>query len=220
VYAWPGREVAKQLRLWPTLDKVIEQACASDVFGAGFLLGSLARGEGDDYSDIDLMLLVRDGCWDDAWSHRLAFSGDALYRWDETEPSIEKAKHAWLTRDFVLVECTFTTATGAHPLADPFVVVKGDESDATRLPRLPPFTRERLQEIVDDLAAKGKANEVQSRYGDLVAALRRTRAPSVGAVCTSHVTHRVPARVAADSRSPDERGTPLHHIERSLIGEG
>ena len=71
-----------------------------------------------------------------------------------------------------MVECRFTTALGARPLADPFFVIAGDSAAAHRLPRLPPFTRERLQEIVDDLARQGKTNDVQGRYGDLVAALR------------------------------------------------
>lgn len=168
---WLGRDAASQLRLWPVLDDLVARLSSNSAYDAALLLGSLARGEGDDYSDIDLMLVVGDGRWDDAWPHRRELSGDALYAWDEFEAT-EKTKHAWLTREFVMVECSFTTTLGAHPLADPFVVIAGDPAAADRLPRLPPFTRERLQEIVDDLARQGKTNHVQGRYGDLVAALR------------------------------------------------
>ena len=54
---WPGREAASRLRLWPVLDDLIAKLSANPAYDAALLLGSLARGEGDDYSDIDLMLV-------------------------------------------------------------------------------------------------------------------------------------------------------------------
>jgi nucleotidyltransferase-like protein len=86
-------------------------------------LGSLARGEADEFSDIDLLLTIRDGDWERAWSRRHTLSAGALYVWDEEETGRELGKHGWLTRDFVLVECPHTTRAGAHRLAEPFVVI-------------------------------------------------------------------------------------------------
>lgn len=152
--------------------RLVEEVEAFDAYEAAILLGSLARGEADEFSDIDLLLLVRDGRFDEAWRRRHRLSGDALYVWDERPEQIEIAKHAFLTRDFVLVECPHTTSAGGHRLADPFVVIAGDPDAAQRLPRRPPIQREELQAYVDQRDAEGRSNRVQRRYDDLVSALR------------------------------------------------
>src|SRR6266568_1997005 len=109
MHEWPGREAASRLRLWPVLEELIRRVEASDEF-----------------SDVDLLLVVRDDCWQQAWAKRHRLSSNALYVWDELAPGRELAKHAWLTRDFVLVECPHTTRAGGHRLADPFVVIAGN----------------------------------------------------------------------------------------------
>ena len=177
MHRWAGYDAAARLRLWPVLAGLAEEVERCDAYEAAILLGSLARGEGDEVSDVDLLLVVRDGSWEEAWSRRSRLSAGALYVWDERpEPDREMAKHAWLTRDFVLVECPHTTRAGAHVLADPFVVVAGDPAAAEALPRRPPIPRQELQEHVDRRVAEGTANEVQQRYDDLARALRRARA--------------------------------------------
>ena len=171
---WAGREAGSRLRQWPVLAGLVERVERVDVYEAAILVGSFARGEADEFSDVDLLVVVRDGRWDDAWSRRGELSAGALYAWDDRpEPERELAKHGWLTRDFVLVECPHTTRTGAHVLADPFVVVAGDPEAADALPRRSPIARAELQEYVDQRVAAGTANDVQQRYDDLVRALRR-----------------------------------------------
>jgi len=107
------REAASRLRLWPVLEEMIRRVEASDDYEAAVLLGSLARGEGDEFSDVDLLLVVRDDCWQQAWAKRHRLSSNALYVWDELAPGRELAKHAWLTRDFVFVECRIPLAPAA-----------------------------------------------------------------------------------------------------------
>jgi predicted nucleotidyltransferase len=176
VHHWPGHDAASRLRVWPALVELVERIEASDVYEAGILVGSLARGEADDFSDIDFLVLIRDDRWEEAWSRRDRLSAEALYVWDEPpEDGREIAKRGWLTRDFVLVECPHSTRAGGHRLADPFAVIAGDPKAAYALPRRPPIAREELQAYVDQLDREGKGNDVQRRYDDLVRALRRNR---------------------------------------------
>jgi predicted nucleotidyltransferase len=172
MHEWPAREAASRLRLWPELEELIRRVDESDDYEAAVLLGSLARGEGDEFSDIDLLLVVRDDCWQQAWAKRHRLSSNALYVWDELAPGRELAKHAWLTRDFVLVECPHTTRAGGHRLADPFVVIAGNPAATNMLPRRSVISGEELQQHVDERDAAGTSNEVQRRYDDLVRALR------------------------------------------------
>jgi predicted nucleotidyltransferase len=172
---WPSRRAAEQLRQWPVLEELIGRLEADGAFEAAILLGSLARGESDAMSDVDLLVVVRDGLFEDAWSRRETFSTGALYRWDETEPGREVAKHAWLSAGFVLVELPMTTRAGGNALADPFVVIWGDPAVAEELPRIPPITRAELQEYVDAKLAAGTQDPVQSAWDELAAAVRGWR---------------------------------------------
>jgi hypothetical protein len=187
VHDWPGRGAASRLRLWPVLVQLVERIEASDMYEAAILLGSLARGEADEFSDIDLLVLIRDGGWEEAWSRRGDLSADALYVWDEPpEGGRELAKRGWLTRDFVLIECPHSTRAGGHRLADPFAVIAGDPKAAHALPRRPPIARAELQAYVDQIDAEGKGDPVQRRYEELVRALRRNRSTA-----ESHPLHRL-----------------------------
>jgi hypothetical protein len=169
---WPGREAAEALRLWSTLQAVVERAEGSAAYDAVLLLGSLARGDADEFSDIDLLLVVKDGHWESVWSQRHAFSDDSLYRWDETYPMRETGKHGWLTKAFVMVELGQSTRVGGHLLADPYVVLAGDPEAARKMPRLSSLSRNDLRAYVAKKEAAGEVDEVQQRMDALVTALR------------------------------------------------
>jgi predicted nucleotidyltransferase len=152
---------------------------------AGFLLGSLARGDADNLSDVDLIVIVQEGSFEAAWADRHTLeSDDALTAWDDPDPERpEIGAHKWITRDLVLVEIVLATASSGIRLADPFVVVAGDPEVADRVERRPPIAREDLRKFADMRVETGRANEIETRYEALVNAVRRagagttTRAP-------------------------------------------
>jgi predicted nucleotidyltransferase len=164
VHDWPGRGAAQRLRLWPVLERLVADVEVGPL-GAAILLGSLARGGGDSLSDIDLLLVARDGQFDRAWAMRHTWSRGALYTWDRMEPGREVAKHAWLTEDLIKVECPVTTVLGGHRLAEPYAVVAGDPSAAKSLPRMG-------SRIEQTPSAVGQVDEIELRYGALKTALR------------------------------------------------
>ncbi len=165
VHDWPGRGAAQRLRLWPVLERLVSNLEEEEPLVAAILLGSLARGDGDPLSDIDLLVVVRDGQFEKAWEMRHTLSRGALYAWDRVEPGREVAKHAWLTVDLIKVECPITTVLGGHRLGDPYVVVAGNRSAADSLLRMDSET-----EHVPPAA--GQVDEIELRYGALKTALR------------------------------------------------
>jgi predicted nucleotidyltransferase len=142
---------------------------------AGFLLGSLARGDADDLSDVDLIVIVQEGSFEAAWAQRHALQGDdALAAWDDLDPERpEIGAHKWITRELVLVELVLATASSGIRLADPFLVVGGDAGVADQVERRPPIAREELREFADMRVEAGRANEIETTYEALVNAVRR-----------------------------------------------
>jgi predicted nucleotidyltransferase len=142
---------------------------------AAILLGSLARGDADDLSDVDAFVIVREGRFDAAWSERHTLRGDeALASWDDVDPERhEIAAHKWITRDLVLVEVVLATASSGIRLADPFAVVAGDAAVAERIERRPPIERADLRAFADKRVATGRAHEIERAYESLVNAVRR-----------------------------------------------
>jgi predicted nucleotidyltransferase len=146
---------------------------------AGFLLGSLARGDADDLSDVDLIVIVQEGAFDAAWAKRHTLQGDdALAAWDDLDPERpELGAHKWITRELVLVELVFATASSGIRLADPFVVIGGDAAVADRVERRPSIAREELREFADMRVETGRANAIETTYEALVDAVRGADAP-------------------------------------------
>jgi predicted nucleotidyltransferase len=57
---WPGRAHVESLRLWPDLVEAVARIESYRELYAGVLLiGSLARGEGDAISDVDLVAVTQ-----------------------------------------------------------------------------------------------------------------------------------------------------------------
>jgi predicted nucleotidyltransferase len=177
VHDWPGRNGAEQLRLWPAFDELVARIDARRaLFDGAILMGSLVEGRGDDLSDVDLLAVVPDGQFADAWAARRELSGGALYAWDHVEGEDREVKgHKWLTRDLVKIECLIATPSSGTRLAEPVAVVVGDPSLPDRFERTGPIPRETLEEYAQGLRDTGQVHEVEARYGELKAALRRLR---------------------------------------------
>jgi hypothetical protein len=92
------------------------------------LVGSLTGQAADAFSDVDLLVVVRDGEFGSAWADRrsLHVTGAAVW-WDVVvEPGREAAAHKWLTPDLVLVEALLCTPASGARLAEPWLLVAGD----------------------------------------------------------------------------------------------
>ena len=137
-------------------------------------MGSLVGGRGDDLSDVDLLAVVHEGGFEDAWAARAELSEGALYVWDHVEAEDMEVKgHKWLTRDLVKVECLIATPSSPMRLAGPVVVVAGDASLPDRFTRREAIPREAIEAYAEESRAGGHVHEVEARYGDLKSALRR-----------------------------------------------
>ena len=169
---------AERLRHWTTICHVAERVAASDVLDALFVVGSLANNRADEASDLDLMIAVAEGRFDDAWEERTALqTPDALLAWDfrpDSQRPIGSRK--FLTRDVVKVEIGMSDARAAGArLAEPFFVLVGDDDAADRYERLEPIPSDVLEEYAQKLRDEGLVPEVEMRYGDLMRAIREMR---------------------------------------------
>src|SRR6266536_1985931 len=73
--------------------RFIDACSADERIAAAFLGGSVARGEADRFSDVDLCVVVRDGEFDDVHRERMAIAsrlGTPLFHedWGEEQPEL------------------------------------------------------------------------------------------------------------------------------------
>ena len=140
-----------------------ESVSSSPLLAGLLLLGSFARGNADWLSDVDFIVVVENGSFDEAWDRRHDLHGDGVICWDYPRPDDrEVAAHRWLTQDLVLFDGLIATTAGTR-LADPFVVLVGESSLADRMERFDP-TAKRGNEI--------ELHEVERLYGQLKLAAR------------------------------------------------
>ncbi len=160
--------------------RLLGAVAAAPTLEGAILLGSLARGVGDEVSDVDLIVVVRDGSFDEAWAAREALHGDdALAAWDDLEPGRpEIGGHKWLSRDLVLVECLLATPSSGVRIAEPFRVVSGAASLPERLVRRPPIERADLTAYAQEREQAGRVHEVERAYSELARAVRASSAAS------------------------------------------
>lgn len=83
--------------------------------------------------------------------------------------------HKWLTRDLIKVECLIATPSSGMRLHEPVAVIAGDPSLPDRFARAGPIPRDQLEAYAQELRDTGAVHEVEARYGDLKALLRRLR---------------------------------------------
>lgn len=174
MHDWPGRAHVETLRQWPVLHGTVARIEAlPELYAGAILLGSLSRGEGDAISDVDLVAVVREGRWRDAWDARRALSEGALVTFDRLEGPGGVGGHGWLTPDLVKVECLIAVTGGGLRLAGPVVVLLGDSTLPDTFERTPPLTREVVDEYAAELRETQRISEVERAYGDLISVLRR-----------------------------------------------
>lgn len=180
---WPARARAESLRQWPLIVHAAETAAAIPELDGLLLLGSFASGRADEVSDVDLVAVVADGCFAEAWARRREMElPGTLFQWDvQVESDGDAASHKWITRDIVKVECGFADASrSAMQLAEPYAVLVGDASVATRFPPLEPIPADVLEAYAQELRDKGMVPDVETTYGELRRALRRAIADESG----------------------------------------
>lgn len=172
---WPTRAKAEQLRQWPLIEHVAARAATMPDLDGLLLLGSFASGRADQISDVDLVAVVANGRFDQAWAQRHEFeTPGTLIAWDARLVSDgDAASHKWITHDIVKVECGFADASrSTMQLADPYAILVGDASVATRFPPLEPIPPEVLEAYAQELRDNGMVPDVETAYGELRRALR------------------------------------------------
>jgi hypothetical protein len=162
------------LRQEVTLGRLAERIGAEPALAGALLLGSLATRTADDLSDVDVLVVVSDGRFDEAWAARAELEGnDAIIAWDDVDPlRAEIGAHKWLTHDLVLVECLLATLASGVRLAEPYSVLVGDSSLPGHLERRAPFTRAELEKFAHERADAGRMHPVEAAYGELVRTVR------------------------------------------------
>jgi hypothetical protein len=172
---WPGRQYAETLRQWATLAAVADTVARHPATEGLLAIGSLARGSADEFSDLDLLVVVADGQFGRAWAERDDFTpAETLALWDEVEDSPETGVRKFITRDVVKVELVFTTGDGFE-LAEPYAALVGDASLVDRFTLRAPITQDELEAYAQQRIESGAAPDVEVRYGELMRALRAAR---------------------------------------------
>jgi hypothetical protein len=150
------------------LDRLRRRVADLPWVAAVVVIGSLASDLADGVSDVDLLVGVHDGAFDQAWRNRdrLRVTG-AVHNWDHwlDEPN-GAGTHKWLTSDIVLVEALIGVPASGIRLAPPWRVLAGDPRVADRGPARPPISRTE--------AGPGALHPVEVAYDDFKERLRRS----------------------------------------------
>lgn len=162
------RRKAQSLRQWRTLANVARATEESEEFLGALLCGSLATGTADELSDIDLIVVTPNERFKDAWAARSRLrGGDSLVAWDEMHDGFpQSGAHKWVTRDVIMVECLIAAPSSGVRLAEPYVVIAGDDDIASMLEGRPPISRSEMG---------ATASEVENRYDAFKMAVREAR---------------------------------------------
>ncbi|CAN5279177.1 MAG: nucleotidyltransferase domain-containing protein [Actinobacteria bacterium] len=175
---WSGERQARELRHWPTLVYLAERVARSEHLDALIVIGSFAKGHADEASDLDLLIAVSEGRFPEAWDRRRELeTRDALVAWDfRPEPHKLIGTRKFLTRDMIKVELQLSDASAAGAvLAEPHHVLIGEDSITERYAQVEPIPPEVLSEYAQRIRDEGLVPEVESRYSELMEAIRRAR---------------------------------------------
>ncbi len=166
---WPGGKAAARLRQWPRVLELADAAASAPFVGLT-LLGSLARGEGDDVSDVDFIVFAADEAFASAWDERHRLHPRDAVCWDYPRPPGPRdvAGHRWLTADFVLFDGLIATPSGTR-VAEPFHLLVGDEALERQLRK-----RESI-DVEGAAAAEIELHEIERLFGQLKLAIRARR---------------------------------------------
>jgi Nucleotidyltransferase domain len=161
----------EHLRQWPRVLELAEGAAGPPFLGV-VLLGSFARGDADDLSDVDFIVFAAEGAFHEAWQQRHRLHADDVACWDYPRPPGDRdvAGHRWLTSDFVLFDGLIATPSGTR-VADPLHVLAGDETLPSQLVKREPITTAEQQARKDEL----ELHPIEQLYGRLKLELRAHR---------------------------------------------
>jgi hypothetical protein len=163
---WHGLEAAAQSRQWPRILDLAERVAAAPQLAGLILLGSFARGEADSLSDVDFIVVIEPGRFDEAWEKRHGLHSHVASCWDYPRPdSREVAAHRWLTPDLVLFDGLIATPSGTR-VADPLVALVGNVGPADGMTRFDPSA---------EPGGEIELNEIERLYGQLKLAARAAR---------------------------------------------
>ncbi len=163
---------AVQLRQLPLIERLTGQVKGMHEFLGAILLGSFAAGRADALSDLDLLLVAREGKFSAAWTRRHDLHGaEMLVSWDVMREGVmEMGAHKWITPDVIMVECLIATPSSGVRLVGPFAVITGDARLPEMLTRRPPITRD---ELLVPIPSPG--SEIESAYDEFKALVRNRR---------------------------------------------
>ena len=141
------------------------------------LIGSFAADTADEISDVDVIAIVSEGRFDEAWDGRSDLeASEALVAWDAVDPQHAEIRgHKWLTKDMVLVDCLLATPSSGVRLANPFRVLAGGSSLPDRLTRRQPIVRAEVEAFADELEAAGRVHDAERAYHALANTIRAAR---------------------------------------------
>ena len=157
--------------------RLAERIEASPVLEGAILIGSFAADTADEVSDVDVIVVVDEGRFNEAWEDRCDLEGsEALVAWDVVDAKhAEIGGHKWLTADIVLVDCLLATPSSGVRLADPFRILAGDVSLSDTLTRRPPIVRAEVEAFAEELEAAGRLHDTERAYHELVKTVRAAR---------------------------------------------
>lgn len=155
------------MRQWPRILELAEAAVPP--FLGVVLLGSFARGEADEISDVDFTVFVADGDFEEAWEQRHRLHPNDAACWDYPRPPGDRdvAGHRWLTTDFVLFDGLIATPSGTR-VSDPMHVLVGDHVLSRQLRKRELSTAAVQRQRSDEIAL----HEIERLYGQLKLAFR------------------------------------------------
>jgi Nucleotidyltransferase domain len=158
----------QNLRQWPRIQQ-LAAASAVEPFVGAVLLGSFAREEADELSDVDFIVFVHEGEFEKGWEERHRLHPPDAWCWDYPRPpdGREVAGHRWLTADFVLFDGLIATPSGTR-VAAPLQVLVGGDALSRQLVRREPLSEEEKHDRHDEPAL----HDVERLYGELKHALR------------------------------------------------
>lgn len=159
------------------IERLAERIASSLSLEGALLIGSFARGDGDEVSDVDVIVVVPEGGFAEAWASRGSLEGgEAVAAWDDVDPEHDEiGGHKWLTVDLVLVECLLATPSSGVRLSEPFALLTGDPGLPDKLMRREPFTRAELDEYAADRVDAGRTHAIEVAYSEFARTVRSVR---------------------------------------------
>lgn len=115
-------------------------------FRGAVLVGSLAKGEEDWLSDIDLLVFIEQGRFAEAWANRRALrSRFVLLCWDGVGSAHGPRGHKWITPGLAMVDCLLGEPAQVR-VADPFLQLAGSSDLLNELRRREPIERREMRD--------------------------------------------------------------------------